>query len=67
MNTHAQLEQTFTLEDLQSIATPTEKKKIQEKHRIIKHTLHSSFFKSVQNQQTYTVCRLTAQENEMVI
>lgn len=26
MNTHAQLEQTFTLEDLQSVATPTEKK-----------------------------------------
>lgn len=55
MNTHTQPEQTFTLEDLQSAATPTEKKNTHAKHRIIKHTLHSSFLKSVQNQPTYTL------------
>lgn len=50
MNTHAQLEQTFTLEDLQSIATPTEKKKSKKNTELLSIHYTPAFLK---------VCRIS--------
>lgn len=50
-----QLEQTFTLDDLQAVATLIGKKPKRENNRFIKHRPHPSFLKSTWNQQIYIV------------